>query len=176
MIVRETQEQDLPSIRMIHQAAFGQEEEASLTIALLDDPTALPLLSLIAELDERPVAHVLFTHVKIANTRSIASILAPLAVLPEVQNRGVGGELVKQGLRQLANRDTDLAFVLGYPDYYRRFGFRAAGALGLEAPYPIAPENADAWMVVALKEGLIGQVTGRVVCAETLSKPEYWIE
>ena len=42
-----------------------------------------------------------------------------------------------EGLKQLAESGVDLVFVLGHPGYYPKFGFRPAGALGFEAPYPI---------------------------------------
>jgi predicted N-acetyltransferase YhbS len=70
----------------------------------------------------------------------------------------------------------ELVFVLGHPGYYPRFGFKPAGVLGFEAPYPIPEKHADAWMVRELRAGIIGSVRGKVVCADTLSRPEYWRE
>jgi putative acetyltransferase len=67
-------------------------------------------------------------------------------------------------------------FVLGHPEYYPRFGFRPAGALGMDAPYPIPERHADAWMVQALRPGLLGQVRGTVRCADTLNDPRHWRE
>ena len=66
--------------------------------------------------------------------------------------------------------------MLGYPEYYLRHGFKPAGSLGFEAPYPIPDKNADAWMVQALHPNVIGSVCGKVICADTLNKPEYWRE
>jgi predicted N-acetyltransferase YhbS len=128
--------------------------------------------------DGVPAGHVLFTRAVVSGAEAgiTASNLAPLAVIPEFQGRGLGGELIRNGLRQLAEMDTDLVFVLGHPGYYRRFGFRPAGALGLIAPYPIPPQHADAWMVQELKEGTVGTVEGRIICANSLNKPEYWVE
>ena len=50
-----------------------------------------------------------------------------------------------------------------------------AGAQGLEAPYRIAPANADAWMVRDLAGGLLGRVRGRVSCADALDEPSLWV-
>lgn len=49
--------------------------------------------------------------------------LAPVAVKPEYQNRGVGSELIRFGLRQ-KSIDEQTVFVLGEPRYYTRFGFQ----------------------------------------------------
>ena len=178
MIVRQTNDQELDAIVSVHESAFGQNDEARLTADLLSDPSAAPRLSLMAVVDGRPAGHVLFTRAVVsgAETGTTASILAPLAVIPEFQGRGLGGELIRNGLRQLADEGTGLVFVLGHPGYYPRFGFRPAGACGLVAPYPIPPQHADAWMVQELQEGTIGGVEGRVICADALNKREYWVE
>jgi putative acetyltransferase len=70
----------------------------------------------------------------------------------------------------------DLVFVLGDPEYYRRFGFQPAGRLGLNAPYPIPANHVDAWMVLSLHENVIGAVSGTIACADSLNKLEYWVE
>jgi putative acetyltransferase len=178
MIIRQTNDQDLAAIISIHESAFGQNDEALLTANLLNDPSAVPRLSLLALDDGLPAGHVLFTRAIVSGAKASvkASILAPLAVIPEVQGRGLGGELIRNGLHQLADEGTDLVFVLGHPGYYPRFGFGPAGARGLIAPYPIPPQHADAWMVQELKKGVLGIVEGRVLCANALNKREYWVE
>ncbi len=84
--------------------------------------------------------------------------------------------MIREGLKQLGECGVALVFVLGHPSYYLRFGFQPAGALGLEAPYPIPQENAEAWMVRELKLGVIKQVEGTVECASVLSHSEHWRE
>jgi predicted N-acetyltransferase YhbS len=66
--------------------------------------------------------------------------------------------------------------VLGHPEYYQPRGFRPAGALGFKPPYPIPEMNADAWMVKALHSRAFGIPARKVICADTLNKPEYWRE
>lgn len=48
--------------------------------------------------------------------------LAPMAVSPEFQKQGVGSELLHYALRQEPIKNMPL-FVLGEPDFYRKFGF-----------------------------------------------------
>jgi putative acetyltransferase len=97
-------------------------------------------------------------------------------VIPEAQSQGIGSHLIKEGLRRLSASGVELVFVLGDPAYYSRSGFQPASVLGFEAPFPIAEEIADAWMVQELRPGVIGSVTGKVFCADALNKPEYWRE
>jgi putative acetyltransferase len=96
--------------------------------------------------------------------------------VPDAQKQGIGGKLIRQGLELLSVSRVDLVFVLGHPEYYPRFGFTPAGRLGFEAPYPIPDKHANAWMVQALRPGVIDTASGKVICADALNKPEYWRE
>ena len=96
--------------------------------------------------------------------------------MPDYQKKGIGGKLIDRGLQLLTSSGVDLVFVLGHSEYYPRHGFEPAGSLGLEAPYPIPEEHKDAWMVQALRPGLLGSLHGKVVCADALDKPEHWRE
>ena len=96
--------------------------------------------------------------------------------MPEAQGQGLGGALIEAGLRRLTDAGGDLVFVLGHPGYYPRHGFHPAGRAGLEAPFPIPEKHADAWMVQALRPGLIGALRGKVECCDALNKPELWLE
>jgi len=48
--------------------------------------------------------------------------LAPLAVKPDFQRRGIGSELLRFALRQEGIKEKTI-FVLGEPAFYQRFGF-----------------------------------------------------
>ena len=74
--------------------------------------------------------------------------LAPLAVSPPRQRAGIGAALVEAGLARLRAKGETLAFVLGDPAYYRRFGFSVDAARAYESTY--AGEH---FMVLALAAG-----------------------
>jgi putative acetyltransferase len=140
---------DRATVLAIEAAAFGRLDEAKLVADLLDDPTAQPVISPLAEVDGVAVGHVPFTAARVVEDDAVvpASLLAPLAVAPEAQRRGVGLALILAGVDALAALDVGLIFVLGHIDYYPRAGFRLALPFGLRAPYAIDPAVADAWMV-----------------------------
>lgn len=178
MLIRESTEKDLPDLLDVEKQAFGENEGpeiVELINGLLGDSTARPLLSLVALKGNRVVGHILFTKARVSMHEEIKSaILAPLAVAPDLQKKGIGGRLIAEGLRMLSESGFKLVFVLGHPDYYPRHGFRTAGVLGFEAPYPIPEEVAEAWMVQELSPGCIGSIKGKVLCAKTFDRPEYW--
>ena len=181
MSIKPATETERQAVLDLERRAFGDAkgpEIADLVRDLLADPTATPALSLIAIENNRAVGHILFTKACIAGCEAAptAALLAPLAVVPEAQGRGIGGLLIRDGLRRLTEAGVELVFVLGHPSYYPRHGFRPAGALGLEAPYPIPEEHAAAWMVQELRPGLLGRVRGVLKCADALDRPEHWRE
>ena len=169
---------DLNDVLFVERMAFGHDKEAGLVRDLLVDPSAKPILSLLAFEDDRAVGHILFTTARLTESQDTASlcILAPLAIVPDAQRKGIGGKLIEQGLKLLSKSSVELVFVLGHPDYYPRHGFKPAGKLGFEAPYPIPDEHAGAWMVQELRPGVIGSVHGKVMCSDALYQPQHWRE
>ena len=110
----------------------------------------------------KTVGHILFSSVIIQcrgrNVRALA--LAPMAVLPEVQRRGIGSQLVEKGLECCRTFGHQIVIVVGHPDYYPRFGFSSARAKGLEVPFPVPDE---AFMVLELTQGALDNISGMVV-------------
>ncbi len=177
VVIREAAEGELETVLAVERAAFGAEDVAGLVRDLAGDPTARPVLSLLAFANGMATGHIMFTKAGIEPESGLSlAILAPLAVVPEHQRRGIGGKLIEAGLKILADGGVDLVFVLGYPEYYQRHGFRPARHFGLHAPYPIPEEVADAWMVRELRPGRLGNCSGTVICAAAMDKPEHWRE
>jgi len=180
MVIRKSIEKDSSDMLGIINKAFGETEGpviVELVKDLLNDPTAQPLLSLIALHDQKIVGHILFSKAEVSGFAAERStILAPLAVESGLQKQGIGGSLINKGLELLADAGVKLVFVLGHPDYYPRFGFKPAGRHGLDAPYPIPNAVKEAWMVLELSPGCIGRIKGKVKCAEALDRPEHWRE
>ena len=177
--IKFTKSNILGDIISIHKLAFPDEQSvAVLTDDLLKDDTAEPRISLLAYDADKPVGHILFTKATIENgdDNTLMHILAPLAVLPEYQNKGIGGMLIKVGLKRLKEIGSKVVFVLGHITYYPKHGFiNDAGNLGYPAPYPIPDDVKDAWMVMPLtSEGLINK--GKVICAKAMDAPEHWVE
>ena len=118
MNIREALDSDLENVLFVERVAFDSDEEADLVKDLIGDPSAKPLVSLLAFQDGLPVGHILFTKARLQpKAPLLVSILAPLAIIPEFQNRGIGRKLIENGLQILSESGLHLVFVLGYPEY-----------------------------------------------------------
>jgi putative acetyltransferase len=161
IIVRAEKKEDLEAIHRINELAFGQPNEANLVDALRAN--ASPFISLVAIVDEQVIGHISFSPVTIeseSETGNFAAIgLAPMAVLPQHQNQGIGSNLVRKGLRECQRLGHDVVVVLGHPNYYPRFGFAPASLKGLRSEYDVRDE---VFMVTELREGALGGRRGLV--------------
>jgi putative acetyltransferase len=145
------------AIRAINHAAFGGLEEADLVDQLRGNQA---LISLVAECESELVGHVLFSRMWI-NTPSkpvSAVALAPVAVHPEHQRKGVGQRLIAHGLELMKKQGEQIVIVAGHPNYYPRFGFSSAKAEPLESPFP-----REAYMALELVEGALDGIHGPVI-------------
>jgi putative acetyltransferase len=161
LTIRPEQPADHEAIFEVNRLAFGQPAEANLVQALRQSPAFIPELSLIAVEDKQVVGHILFTRITVRSgyTTHAALALAPMAVLPECQRRGIGSALVKRGLADARHLGHDLVVVVGHPDYYPRFGFIPAEPLGIHAPFEV---SAGAFMVLELRSNALVGVQGEV--------------
>lgn len=118
--IRKAGDADLNALLDVHRRAFKDEGNviAELVENLFNDPTARPIVSLLAEDNGRAVGHILFTAANFedAEIDVPCSILAPLAVVPEMQSKGLGGLLIEEGFKQLSNMGCDLVLFSAIPD------------------------------------------------------------
>jgi putative acetyltransferase len=159
--IRDETREDAAAIRDVNETAFGGPVEGRLVDMLRSANKAV--ISLVAVDQGRVVGHILFSPVTIAQAPETFSAvgLAPLSVLPEFQNQGIGLELVRHGLEACKRKGYDLVVVLGHTHYYPRFGFVRARDYGLDNQY-----NAlDEFMVLELKEGALQSAGGLVMYA-----------
>jgi putative acetyltransferase len=155
MTIRREKPEDLAAVRLVNEAAFGRVSEADLVDQLRRNGKAS--ISLVAEQDGQVVGHILFSPVTIESEsgRYSAIGLAPMAVLPQFQKRGIGSLLVREGLEQCRALGAECVIVLGHPEFYPRFGFVPASRYGIRSEYDVRDE---VFMLVELR---VGAMKGR---------------
>ena len=155
---REETADDYGAVRRVNEQAFAQPDEANLVDALR---AACPHVSLVAESGGRVVGHIFFSPVSFeSGGKGCAAMgLGPMAVAPEMQRRGVGSRLVREGLEECRRARAAAVVVLGHADYYPRFGFARASRWGLRCKWPVGDEH---FMAAELAPGALDGVSGLV--------------
>lgn len=134
-MIRPAEPEDAGGIRAVHEAAFPTPLEAGLIEALVREGDAV--VSLVAGRQGEIVGHVLLSRMQVTGDgRALRALgLAPVGVLPGYQGGGIGAALIEGALAIARATGEEIVFLLGEPDYYRRFGFSAAAAAPFASHY-----------------------------------------
>lgn len=164
-IIRETLE-NYKEVEAVIESAFKNAEhtdhkEQFLVERLRKSDEFVPELSLIATDNDKIIGHIMFTKViiKDINSTSESLALAPLAVIPEYQSKGIGGRIIKEGLEIAKNLGYKSVIVLGHDKYYPKFGFERASIYDIKAPFEV-PDTS--FMALELEENSLKSVSGVV--------------
>lgn len=129
LLIRSEQIKDFHSISVVNAITFTYSfgmGEVSLVSVLRNRKEFDSDLSLVAELNEKIIGHILFTPQRIRVNEKIldAVIVGPLAVLPKFRNQGVGSQLIREGHKRAEQKDYQMSILIGHPTYYPRFGYQ----------------------------------------------------
>ena len=152
VVIRQESVKDYTTVYYVVKRAFetavhSDGREQDLVVALRNSKSFVPELSLVAEIDDRVVGYILFTEAYIGNERIL--VLAPLAVAPAYQCRGIGLALINEGHRKASVLGYGCSVALGDPLYYSKSGYIPASRYHIASPFDVPDEN---FMAVKLKE------------------------
>jgi putative acetyltransferase len=160
LVIRKERQEDFPKVYEVNRMAFSQEDESKLIEKIRRGINFIPDLSLVAEIDNEIVGHILFSNIKIIGKTTTDSIaLAPMAVIPKYQKNGIGGQLIKKGLTIAKDLGFNSVIVLGHKDYYPKYGFKKASLWNIKCPFDVPDE---AFMAIELIENSLADKEGTV--------------
>ncbi len=156
--IRKELQSDYGAVRDINDQAFGQSEEGLIVDKLRE--SCEEAISLVALSDGKIAGHIFFSPVTIeTRAGTIKGMgLAPMAILPELQNLGIGSKLVTEGLRILREKKYPFVIVLGHERFYPRFGFKKASDFGLKCQWEGVPD--EAFMVIIFDSAVMHNISG----------------
>ena len=99
-------------------------------------------------------------------------ILAPVAVAPECQKKGIVLRLIRFGIEMLSNEGVDVLLVCGGPGFYGQFGFKREIACSFVPPYTL--EYPFGWLGMMLKTEDAPDIPLPFYCVADLCKPDLW--
>ena len=163
--IRKEDKNDYNEVYNVIKKAFETAEhsdgnEQDLVVRLRKSKAFIPELSLVAVEENKIVGYILFTKIKIKDNIELA--LAPLAVLPEYQRKGIGKKLIETGHNIAKNLGYHYSIVLGSENYYSKMGYILAIQYGIKAPFQVPDEN---FMAIKLNDTNI-EIKGTVEYAK----------
>lgn len=133
--IRNELPEDSKRISAVTTEAFQSEAHSSHTEQFIVDALRQAgqlTVSLVAVVNDEIVGHIAISPVTVSSGAAGWYGLGPISVLPERQGLRIGSSLMKTALAKLQGNGANGCVVLGNPDYYGRFGFKAYA--GLELP------------------------------------------
>lgn len=165
--IRQETEKDYKLSETVVEKAFKNAEHSDHKEQILVDKLRrsdafIPELSLVAESNKEIIGHIMLTKLFIENedNRYKSLALAPVSVLTEYQNKGIGSKLINKSLKIAKELGFKSVIVLGHDKYYPRFGFKPASIWGIKAPFDVPDE---AFMALELEDKSLDDVTGSVI-------------
>ncbi len=155
MIIRRETENDFDRIYDLVKVAFqtakvSNGKEQDFATELRNSGNYIPELALVAEEEGKLIGHIMLTkaYITTADGKFEALLIAPISVLLEYRNRGVGSELINESFRLAKKLGYTVVVLVGDPAYYHRFGFRPAVTFGIKHIPEIPDENVIACELV----------------------------
>jgi len=158
MLIRTEIDTDRDAVYEINVEAFGTPSEANLVDVLRDQTH--PVVSFVAEDEGELMGHIMFSPVSLSGHPELKIMgLAPMAVAPDHQCKGIGSALVRAGLERCRELGFAAVVVIGHPEYYPRFGFSPAFQFDIASEFEV-PE--EAFLAIELQAGALSRKSGTV--------------
>lgn len=164
--IRQEREGDHKEVFELVKQAFADQEfsdhrEHHLVERLRSTTAFIPELSLVAVCEGRIAGHILLTKVEIVDDNVVygSLALAPVSVIPSMQGKGIGSQLIRYAHKQAKLLGYESVIVLGHEYYYPQFGYRPLSTFGIHLPFDTPNENC---MGIELTTNALSNVKGMV--------------
>lgn len=132
-------------------AKVSNGKEQDFVNQLRDSVNYIPELALVAEENNQLIGHIMLTKNFIRNSGGNAEtlLLAPLSVILEYRNKGVGSKLINKSFELAKCMGYKSVILVGDPAYYSKFGFKKSVDFGISCSHNIPEEYVLACELVA---------------------------
>lgn len=165
--IRQEIQTDYPIVFNLIEQAFRSEivsdhKEQFLVQRLRKSDGFIPQLSLVAVVNNEIIGYILLSKISIkTDMESIISLaLAPVAVLPSFQKRGIGGKLIEEAHHIAKELGYQSIILLGHEKYYPKFGYLPLHEFNISLPFEASKENC---MAIELVPNALKNIEGSVI-------------
>lgn len=150
--------EDSPEVEALLDRCFGLGRRTKTTYRLREGECPVAGLSHVARTPSgRLVGANSFWNLRVGDEGAPALLLGPLAVAPDLQNKGIGRALMHRGIEEARGLGHKLIILVGDGPYYGRVGFRQVPPGQLLLPGPVDPARL---LYLELKPGALAAVQG----------------
>lgn len=168
ILIRAEKPEEMFSTELMTRRAFWNLnmpgcDEHCLVHRLRNDPSYLPGLSRVAELDGSIVGAIFYEKAAVLGEDGRETgvlTFGPLCVDPDFQNSGIGGMLLLETMDLARRQGYPGIIICGVPAYYPKFGFTPCDRYGITMP---DGTNFDAFMGIELYPGAFENVRGKFI-------------
>lgn len=156
-------------------ASEGEEEGrliGELVRKLLASTAQEDLFVFTAKQDGAIIGGIAFSRLTYEQDQRTVFVLAPVAVAPDHQGKGIGQGLLSHGLAALRSAGVDVIMTYGDPNYYARVGFVPISETDAPAPFPL--NHPEGWLAESLTDRAMAPLQGPSRCVEALNDPVFW--
>lgn len=160
--------------RTVFSASEGKAEGqiiADFVSRLITTTEPSDMIGCIAKEEKTIVGCVFFSRFFVPDGQ-VSFILSPMAVLTDVQGKGIGQELIQYGLDNLRTLNVNLVFTYGDPHFYKKTGFEQIREDIVRAPYQLS--QPVGWLAQSLDGNEIHAMAGPTQCVAALNDPSLW--
>jgi len=155
-MIRETQKSDFEEVYNLIYSSFGNQAEPDLVKQLILDGDVL--INLVVDLSDTIIGNVVVSKITmVPDVGLFCGGVAPVSVLPDQQSSGIGSHLMTEAIHESKKKGMDALFLLGDPNYYKRFGFIVSK---LKNDY-----SAEHFQELELTEGCLVNVKSKITYA-----------
>ena len=155
-MIRETHKSDFEEVFNLIYSSFVNQAEPDLVKQLILDGDVL--INLVFELSDTIIGNVVVSKITMEpDVGLFCGGVAPVSVLPDQQSSGIGSQLMTEVIHESKKKGMDALFLLGDPNYYKRFGFIVSK---LKNDY-----SAEHFQELELTEGCLVNVKSKITYA-----------
>ena len=167
MTIRPERESEFPAIYSLIKTAFETAkvkdgDEQDFAEQLRKGNSYIPELALVVEKDGELIAHIMLTRASVTTSAGSFEglLLAPVSVLLQHRNQGVGTKLITEAMERAKTMGFKAVFLAGDRNYYSRFGFVPARRYGIRLAQELPDDLIDNIMACELVPNALEHVSG----------------
>lgn len=129
------------------------------------------IIAIESKIDDKIIAFIFLTKLNYNQNYSVY-LLAPVAVDPNFQNKGLGKKIIKYAIKHLKTKKIDLLMTYGDPRYYSKIGFKKTTVSIVPAPFKLS--QPIGWLMNKISSKKLPKLAKKPECVLPFRNKKLW--